>query len=78
MNIETGEIITSESPEFNRLLKQGLIREIHDRDMTERQSQTMQVSKHDNKSKLGKAYRDERRRKKRLKKRNKNRNDEQE
>jgi hypothetical protein len=56
MNTETGELLYNTDPHFAQLLKENLLAEVIEGDMTEKQFTTMQVSKFDNKSKLGKKF----------------------
>lgn len=54
MNLNTGEIRNFDDEEIKSLSDEWM--ELSEEDMTAKQKETMQVSKHDNKSKLGKMF----------------------
>lgn len=63
MQIDTGRIEMLEEKELKDRKKMKKYHLIKDGEMTEKQRELMQVSKYDNRSKLGKIFREERARK---------------
>lgn len=60
MNVETGKIFYSKKEEADEIMKKmiekGEAIPIEEKDMTEKQKETLQVSKYDSVSKLGKLF----------------------